>query len=201
MRRLIVATKNRNKLKEIMKILEKFSLDVVSTDDAGIDEDIEEYGSTFEENALIKARRVAKLTGEIALADDSGLEVDYLDGAPGVLSSRFLGKEASDEDKNNRILELMEGVPLEKRKARFICAIAVVFPEGGEFTVRGVCEGYISFKQEGSNGFGYDPIFYLPAYKMTVAQLAPHVKNLISHRAKALKLMVDKLRDYICTNT
>ena len=137
MKKFVVATKNQGKLKEIQEILAKLPFRVVSMVDEGITEDIEENGTTFEENALIKAREVHKMTGEIVMADDSGLEVDYLDGAPGVYSSRFAGENASDEDRNNKLLELLKDVPYEDRKARFVCAIAVVLPDGDEFTVKG----------------------------------------------------------------
>ncbi|HHX17869.1 MAG TPA: XTP/dITP diphosphatase [Clostridium sp.] len=194
MKKFIVATKNQGKLKEIQEILAKFPFQVVSMVDEGITKDIDESGTTFEDNALIKAREVHKITGEIVMADDSGLEVDYLDGAPGVYSARFAGENASDEDKNNKLLELLKDVPYEERKARFVCAIAVVLSNGEEFTVKGVCEGYIGFKPEGKNGFGYDPLFYVPEFNMTTAQMKPEQKHEISHRGKALRLMAEKLK-------
>ena len=161
----------------------------------GIDEDIEEYGSTFEENALIKAREVHKITGELVMADDSGLEVDFLNGAPGIYSSRFAGEGASDADRNNKLLQLLENVPFENRKARFVCAIAVILPDGSHFTVRGTFEGYIGLEPIGENGFGYDPLFYVPEYDKTAAQLEPSQKHEISHRGKALKLMLSELKE------
>jgi len=200
MERFIVASKNKGKLKEIQEILRDFPFEVLSMQDVGINEDIEEYGTTFEDNALIKARGVQKKTGGIVMADDSGLEVDYLNGAPGIYSSRFAGEGASDEDRNNKLLSLLEGVPFEKRKARFVCAIAVVLPDGEEFTVRGICDGYIGFKPEGKNGFGYDPLFFLPDYNMTTAQMEPKEKHKISHRGKALEMMVKELRKRLNTN-
>jgi len=200
MERFIVASKNKGKLKEIQEILRDFPFEVLSMQDVGINEDIEEYGTTFEDNALIKARGVQKKTGGIVMADDSGLEVDYLNGAPGIYSSRFAGEGASDEDRNNKLLSLLEGVPFEKRKARFVCAIAVVLPDGEEFTVRGICDGYIGFKPEGRNGFGYDPLFYLPEYNMTTAQMEPEEKHKVSHRGKALKLMVEELEKHLNIN-
>jgi len=200
MERFIVASKNRGKLKEIQEILRDFPFEVLSMQDVGINEDIEEYGTTFEDNALIKAREVQKKTGGIVMADDSGLEVDYLNGAPGIYTSRFAGEGASDEDINNKLLSLLEGVPFEKRKARFVCAIAVVLPDGEEFTVRGICDGYIGFKPEGKNGFGYDPLFFLPDYNMTTAQMEPKEKHKISHRGKALEMMVKELRKRLNTN-
>jgi len=193
MGKLIIATRNRGKLKEIKELLAELSLEVISMEDAGIYEDIEENGSTFEENALIKAREVLKITGEMVMADDSGLEVDFLDGAPGIYSSRFAGEGATDEDRNNKLLNLLKDVPYEKRTARFVCAVAVVFPGGKYFVIKGICEGYIAFKPEGQNGFGYDPLFYMPEFDMTMAQLGTEDKNKVSHRGKALKLMVEEL--------
>ena len=197
MKKFVVATKNQGKLKEIQEILAKLPFRVVSMVDEGITEDIEENGTTFEENALIKAREVHKMTGEIVMADDSGLEVDYLDGAPGVYSSRFAGENASDEDRNNKLLELLKDVAYEDREARFVCVIAVVLPDGDEFTVRGTCEGYIGFKPEGKNGFGYDPLFYVPEFNITTAQMEPEQKHKISHRGKALRLMAEELKKRI----
>lgn len=196
MRKFLVATKNKGKLKEIEEILAGLPFEVVSMEQAGIDKDIEEYGTTFEENAMIKAKELYRLTGEMVMADDSGLEVDYLNGAPGIYSARFAGEGATDEDKNKKLLELLEGVPFEKRSARFVCVIAVVFPDGRSFTVKGTCDGYIGFAPQGTNGFGYDPLFFLPEYNMTTAQLDPDEKNKISHRGKALKAMVEKLKKY-----
>ena len=200
MKRFIVATKNRGKLKEIREILADFPFEVVSMEEAGIDADIEEYGSTFEENAMIKARDVSGATGEIVMADDSGLEVDYLDGAPGIYSSRFAGEGATDGDKNNKLLRLLKDVPFENRKARFVCVIAVVFPNGSSFSVRGTCEGYIDLKPEGDNGFGYDPLFFMQDYNMTMAQMKTEDKNKVSHRGKALGLMVDELKRQLVFN-
>ena len=194
MKKFIVATKNKGKLKEIQEILSKFPFKVLSMSDEGIEIDIEEYGTTFEENALIKAREVHNMTGEIVMADDSGLEVDYLNGAPGVYSARFAGEQASDEEKNNKLLELLKDVPYEDRKARFVCAIAVVLSNGEEFIVKGICEGYIGFKPEGKNGFGYDPLFFMPEFNITTAQMEPDKKHEISHRGKALRLMVEELK-------
>lgn len=195
MKRFIAATKNKGKLKEIEEILIDFPFKVISMEEVGVSKEIEEYGSTFEENALIKAREVNKLTGEMVMADDSGLEVDFLNGAPGIFSSRFAGENATDEEKNNKLFLLLEGVPFEKRTARFVCVIAVVFPDGRDFTVKGTCEGYIGFKAEGENGFGYDPLFFLPDYNMTTAQMSSEEKHRISHRGKALRLMADKLHE------
>lgn len=200
MKKFVVATKNKGKLKEIAEILEGMDLEVISMEQAGVNEDIEEYGSTFEENALIKAKEVHKRTGELVMADDSGLEVDFLNGAPGIYSSRFAGEGASDTDRNNKLLELLKDVPFEKRKARFVCAIAVILPDGTNFTVRGTCEGYIAFEPVGTNGFGYDPLFFLPEYNKTAAQLEASKKHEISHRGKALKLMLAELKERLRVN-
>lgn len=195
MKKFIVATKNKGKIKEIEEILSGLPFEVISMEEAGITKDIEEHGSTFEENAHIKASEVFKLTGEIVMADDSGLEVDCLDGAPGIYSSRFAGENASDEDRNNKLLSMLEDVPFEKRRARFVCAIALILPDGKRFSIRESFEGYIGLKPEGTNGFGYDPLFYLPEYNMTAAQLQSQQKHEISHRGKALKKMVEILDD------
>lgn len=194
MRRFVIASKNKGKLKEIEEILKDLPFEVISMEDVGITKDIDEYGSTFEENALIKAREVYAASGEMVMADDSGLEVDYLDGAPGIYSSRFAGEGASDEDRNNKLLSLLKDVPFEKRKARFVCVIAVILPDGEEFTVKGTFEGYIGSGPEGTNGFGYDPLFFVPEYNMTAAQMESSKKHEISHRGKALKMMVDELK-------
>ena len=193
--RFVAATGNKGKLKEIKEILADFPLDVVSMGEAGIHDEIDETGKTFEENAVIKARYIAGLTNDIVIADDSGLEVDYLNGEPGIYSSRFAGEGASDEDKNSKLLRLLQGVPFEKRTGRFVCAVAVVFPDGRSFTVQGKCEGYIGEKPAGFNGFGYDPLFYVPGYEMTIAEMDTETKNSISHRGKALRMMVQELKN------
>lgn len=191
--RIIVATKNKGKLKEFEQLLGQFPCYVVSMSDAGIQDDIEENGSTFEENALIKAKSVWMVTGGTVLADDSGLEVDYLGGAPGVYSARYAGEGASDEDRNNKLLGALSTVDADKRTARFVCAIAAVFPDGSDLIVRGTCEGIISSEPIGSNGFGYDPLFYVPEFGLTIAQMSADIKNNISHRGNALRKMLDKL--------
>jgi len=197
MRNLIVATRNKGKYHEIKEILADMPFNVMSMEDMNLYVDIVENGKTFEENSLIKAREVCKLVNEIVIADDSGLEVDYLNGQPGIYSSRFGGENATDREKNKILLAMLEGVPFEKRKASFVCVIAVVYPEGNYFTVKGTCDGYIGFKPEGRNGFGYDPLFYMPEYGMTTAQMEPEEKHKISHRGKALKLMVEELKKSI----
>ncbi len=194
--KLIAATKNRGKLEEIAQILEQFPFNVVSMTEAGVTDDIEETGSTFEENALIKAKKVWEATGaaNIVLADDSGLEVDYLDGAPGIYSARYAGEGASDADRNRKLLGALAGVPADKRSARFVCAIAMVFPDGKYLVVRGTCEGMIAFEPKGSNGFGYDPLFYMPSIGTTIAQMDAETKNGISHRGNALRQLAEELK-------
>lgn len=195
-RKLIVATKNNGKLKEIKDILSDFDFEVISMLDAGIDKNIEEYGKTFEENAYIKAKALFDMVHEIVIADDSGLEVDYLNKAPGIYSARFAGENASDADRNNKLLSLLENVPFSKRTARFVCAVSVILSPNESFIVRGTCEGYISTSPLGENGFGYDPLFFVPEFNMTTAQMSPQDKHKISHRGKALTLMANTLKKY-----
>jgi XTP/dITP diphosphohydrolase len=197
MKKLIIASKNKNKVKEIKEILSDMNFDVVSMEDLNINIDIDETGNTFEENALLKAKGIFELCKEPVCADDSGLEVDYLDGAPGVYSARFAGENATDEDRNIKLLNKLEGVEFENRKARFVCSIAVILDENNYFTVKGTCEGYINNKPVGKNGFGYDPLFFIPKYNMTTAQMSPEKKHEISHRGNALKLMVKELKNKI----
>ena len=161
--------------------------------EAGVSADIVEDGKTFEENALIKARAICKLAGEMVLADDSGLEIDYLNKEPGIYSARYMGEDTSYHIKNKSLIDRLEGVPDEKRTARFVCAIAAVFPDGKELVVRGTVEGIIGYEEKGENGFGYDPIFYLPERGCTTAELPPEEKNSISHRGNALRLMKELL--------
>lgn len=189
MKKLIFATGNAGKMKEIRMILADLDYEIVSMKEAGIDIEIVEDGKTFEENALKKATAIMKETGTLVLADDSGLEIDYFDKAPGVYSARYLGEDTPYEIKNKIILERMEGVEEEKRTARFVCVIAAAFPDGTTKTVRGTIEGIIGHESRGENGFGYDPIFYLPEYGCTSAELSPEEKNKISHRGKALQQM------------
>lgn len=197
-RRIVFATGNENKMKEIRMILEDLGMPVISMKEAGAYVDAEENGSTFEENAMIKASAVSVLLPEdIVLADDSGLEIDCLDKAPGIYSARFAGTDTPYEIKNKMFLEKLQGVPEEKRTARFVCAIAAVFPGGVKKTLRGTMEGRIAEKAAGLNGFGYDPIFWLPEYGCTSAELAPEKKNEISHRGKALRAMKKKIEAYI----
>ncbi|MCQ2492315.1 MAG: RdgB/HAM1 family non-canonical purine NTP pyrophosphatase [Lachnospiraceae bacterium] len=189
MNKIIFATGNQNKLREIREIFADFDCEIVSMKEAGIDVDVEENGKTFEENALIKAKAIHELTGELVMADDSGLEVDYLDKAPGVESARWMGRDTSYDVKNQKLIDLLDGVPDEKRTARFVAAIAAVLPDGREFTLRGTMEGRIAYKIAGANGFGYDPIFFLPEYGCTSAEISPEEKNAISHRGKGLRMM------------
>ena len=187
-KRIVFATGNAHKMIEIRQILEDLGMPVISMKEAGVDPEIIEDGTTFEENALIKAREVAKLLpNDIVLADDSGLEVDALNKEPGIYSARYAGENTSYEIKNQLILDRVKDVPEEKRTARFACAVATVFPDGTEKVVRENMEGRIAYESAGANGFGYDPIFYLPEYGCTSAELSPEDKNAISHRGKALR--------------
>ena len=194
MKKIIFATGNEGKMKEIREILGDLDIELLSLKDAGIHVDIVEDGKTFEENAQIKARTICNLTGEIVLADDSGLEIDYLNKEPGIYSARYMGEDTSYHIKNEKLIERLEGVPDEKRTARFVCAIAAAFPDGTMKTVRATMEGRIGYKESGENGFGYDPIFYLPEYGCTSAELSMEEKNKISHRGKALRAIKDELR-------
>ena len=197
MEKIIFATGNQGKLKEIRMILKDLPVEIVSMKEAGIDINIDENGSTFEENAVIKAKAIMEKTGCLVLADDSGLEVDYMDKAPGIYSARFLGEDTSYDVKNNYILDRLKGVPDELRTARFVCAAAAVFPDGRTVTRRGTIEGIIGHKTAGSNGFGSDPIFYVPEFNCTTAQLDPEQKNAVSHRGKALRAIGEVIREYL----
>ncbi len=183
---LVVATGNRGKLEEFRKILPDY--EIVSMREAGFSEEIEENGTTFEENALIKARTVMEATGKTAIADDSGLMVDALGGAPGIYSARYAGENATDADLVKKLLGEMQDVPKEERGAAFVSVIAYVTPDGEEKTFRGECRGYIDFAPKGDNGFGYDPVFMVPAYGKTFAELEMEEKNVISHRGRALEI-------------
>lgn len=198
--RLIFATGNAGKMKEIRMIMEDLGLEILSMKEAGIRLDIEENGATYEENALIKARAVAKATGDLVLADDSGLEIDYLNLEPGVHSARYMGEDTSYRIKNANLIERLEGVPEEKRSARFVCAIAAVLPDGKELTTRATIEGRIGHEERGEGGFGYDPIFYVPELGKTTAELTGEEKNRVSHRGKALQLMKEELKKYESIN-
>lgn len=182
-------------MKEIKMIMEDTGYEILSMKDAGVSIDIEENGSSYEENALIKARAVAAVTGDLVLADDSGLEIDYLDKEPGIHSARYMGEDTPYSVKNANLISRLEGVEDEERTARFVCAIAAVLPDGRELTTRATIEGIIGYEEKGSNGFGYDPIFYVPEFQKTTAELTEEEKNLVSHRGKALQLMKKELEN------
>ncbi len=201
--RLIFATGNMGKMNEIREIMSDMDVEVLSMKEAGVFLDAEENGTTFMENAFIKARAVAKLVREkgieaIVLADDSGLVVDALGGEPGIYSARYLGKDTPYSIKNAKIIERLEGVPDEKRTARFVCAIAAVLPDGTEMSSEATYDGIIGYEEKGEHGFGYDPILYLPDRGVYSAELDPEEKNRISHRGKALVQMKGKLRELLC---
>ena len=194
MKKIVFATGNKDKLREIREIMADCEVEIVSMKEEGIDVDIVEDGSTFEENALIKAKAIAKHTDAIVLADDSGLEVDYLNKEPGVYSARYLGEDTSYDIKNKAIIDRLEGVEKEKRTARFVCAIAAALPDGSTLITRQTMEGYIGYEPDGENGFGYDPIFYLDEFGCSSAALSREQKNAISHRGKALRAMKELLK-------
>ncbi len=198
--KIVFATGNKGKIKEIQMILADLGVEVITMKDAGIAIDIEENGKTYEENALIKARAVAGHTNYIVMADDSGLEIDYLNNEPGIYSARYMGEDTSYRIKNANLIERLNGVEDEKRTARFVCAIAAVFPGGKEVTTRGIIEGQIGYEEKGSNGFGYDPIFYVPKFGKTTAELTEEEKNQVSHRGNALMLMKEELKKYANTD-
>lgn len=202
---IVFATGNAGKMKEIRMILDDIQIPVLSMKEAQIFTDIEENGTTFEENALIKATTILQELEKqgkkaIVLADDSGLEVDYLNKEPGIYSARYMGEDTSYHIKNANIIERLHGVPDENRTARFVCAIAIAFPDGSTKVTRATIEGQIGYEEKGENGFGYDPIFYLPEYKCYSAELSPDEKNKISHRGKALEQAKVFIRDYILIN-
>ena len=198
MKKINFATGNEGKMREIREILSDLPYEILSMKEAGLVSDPEENGETFEENALIKARALHEALGDqvvdtIVMADDSGLEIDALPDVLGVKSARFMGHDTDYVIKNKRILEMMEGVAEEKRSARFVAAIAAVFPDGREVTKRGVMEGRIGYEISGNGGFGYDPIFFLPEFNKTSADITAEEKNAISHRGKALRMMKEEL--------
>ena len=191
----VAATQNRHKIEEIEAITKEFDISIVSRQEAGVpDVEIAEDGTTFEENSYKKAYEIMKLSGMPAIADDSGLTVDALDGAPGVYSARFAGTDGDDRANNKKLLELMRDVPLEKRTARFVSVVTMVFPDGKTIVCRGECEGHVMFAETGDNGFGYDPLFRPEGYDVSFGQLPAEEKNRISHRAKALVLLREKLK-------
>lgn len=183
-RKVVAATGNKNKLREFTEILAPLGYQVIGLDELGINIDVEETGSTFEENSEIKAKAVMEITGMAALADDSGLVVDALNGEPGIYSARYC--EGTDEDRVNFLLKKLKDVPYEKRTARFVSAVTLCYPDGDVVCGRGECEGHITFEPKGKNGFGYDPVFYTDVYNKTLAEVTPDQKNRISHRGNAL---------------
>lgn len=193
---VVAATQNRHKIEEIEAITKEFDINIISRQEAGVpDIEIVEDGTTFEENSFKKAFEIMKLTGMPAVADDSGLAVDVLDGAPGIYSARFSGLDGDDKANNRKLLELLKDVTMEKRTARFVSVITLIFPDGKTIVCRGECEGHIMFEESGSNGFGYDPLFRPEGYEVSFGQLPAEEKNRISHRAKALILLREKLKE------
>ena len=195
MKKIIFATGNEGKMREVRMILQDLGVEILSLKEAGIAADVEENGTTFEENAVIKATEIMKMCGEIVLADDSGLEVDALNKEPGIYSARYMGHDTSYHIKNKSLIDRLEGKSGEERNARFVCVIAAACPDGRVFTTRGTMEGQIGYEERGENGFGYDPIFYLPEYGCYSAELPLEEKNKLSHRGKALRLMKEKLKE------
>ncbi len=194
MKTIIVATQNKGKVVEIKEMLHELECEVLTMGEAGLDREIEENGTTFEENAIIKAEALKAYTDAIILADDSGLEIDYLNKEPGVYSARYLGKDTPYALKNQIILDKLKEVPKDKRTARFVCAMAIAGKEIDTQVVRETIEGYISDEARGENGFGYDPIFFVPEYNLCTAEMSSEQKNEISHRGKALRRIKELLK-------
>lgn len=196
MKRTVIASKNKHKLEEIKAILKDFPLEIKAMDEVGLDGlEVVEDGETFEENSMKKAVEVMQASGSIAIADDSGLEVEAIDNQPGVYSARFSGEDATDKKNNEKLLDMLKEIPLEKRQGKFVSVISVAFPDGRKISVRGECPGIIGFEEKGENGFGYDPLFIVPEYNKTFAELQPDEKNRISHRARALEKLKEKFMD------
>ena len=195
METLVVASSNKHKIDEISKVTKKFGIQVISRDDAGIPKDleIEENGSTFEENSYIKAKAIMDICGKPTIADDSGLMVETLGGAPGVYSARFAGEDQNDERNNEKLKDLLKDVSYKDRRAKFVSVITLLFPDGRKIVARGECPGHIIEEERGNNGFGYDPLFVPEGYGSTFGMLSPEVKNEISHRALALKNLAKEL--------
>ena len=191
---IILATNNKSKVKEISEMMSGSDITFESLADAGINVEVEETGTTFEENALLKAREICKLSGKPTISDDSGLEIDALDGAPGIYSSRFMGEDTSYDIKNNALIEKLENVADPDRTARFRCCMALVLPDGREFVTEGAMEGIIAREPKGINGFGYDPILFIPEYNRTSAELSSEEKNNISHRGETLRKMIEVIK-------
>ena len=197
MKKIVFATGNQGKLREVKKILADLNVDIVSMKEEGIQIDVDENGTTFAENAQIKATAIGAHTDAIVLADDSGLVIDALNGEPGIYSARYLGEDTSYRIKNQNLIDRLEGVPDEKRTARFVCAIAAALPDGAVLHTEGTIEGIIGYEERGENGFGYDPIFCVPKLGKTTAELSDDEKNASSHRGSALEKMKVLLREYI----
>ncbi len=197
MTEIIFATGNAGKAREVAMMFADMDVHVQTLKEAGIDVEVIEDGKTFMENAIIKATTIAKHTDKIVLADDSGLVIDYLNGEPGIYSARYMGEDTSYDIKNHNLLERMEGVPEKERSARFVCAMAAVMPDGEIVKTEGVMEGIIGYQLAGENGFGYDPIFYLPEFGASSAEISPEQKNAVSHRGKALRMMQEELQKRI----
>ena len=194
-KKIIFATTNEGKMAEIRMIMSDLNVELYSLKDMNIDTHIEETGTTFEENAIIKAKTICQMTGQMVMADDSGLEVDYMDKAPGVYSARYLGEDTPYSIKNQTILDNLKDAKGDERSARFVCAIAAAFPDGRVITTVATIEGLIADRERGENGFGYDPLLYVPEYDMTTGEMEVELKNKISHRGKALELMKEKLKN------
>ena len=193
---VIIASKNKGKIKEFQQFFSKYEITVKSLLDLNEDIEINETGKTFEENALIKARAISMAYQCPALGDDSGLEVEALNNAPGIYSARYAGVHGDDRLNNEKLLSELKDVPLHKRQARFVCSLALVVPNAQEWVVRGECEGFITHEAKGKHGFGYDPVFYIPSYKQTMAELSPEQKECISHRGDALRKLGQYLGAY-----
>ena len=196
MKQIVLASTNQGKVREVAMMVQDMGIEIVPLSETAFQGEIEETGTTFEENAIIKAMQVAKTLGIPALADDSGLEIDYLNKEPGIYSARYLGEDTPYSVKNANLINRLEGVPDEERTARFVCAIAAVLPDGRELTTLATIEGRIGYEEKGANGFGYDPIFYVPRFDKTTAELTEEEKNQVSHRGKALQLMKEELKKY-----
>jgi XTP/dITP diphosphohydrolase len=189
---ILIATNNLGKVKEIKDILSICKIKILTMKDFSHLPKIEEDGKTYQENAFKKARKISEYTGKICLADDSGLEIDYLKGKPGIYSSRWGN---SDEERINKVLKLLENVPINKRNAKFVCVAVLFFPDGKTYIVKEECDGIIGFQPKGEHGFGYDPIFLVPEYEKTFAELGDKIKNQISHRGKAMRRMIDIINE------
>lgn len=194
---IVLATRNEGKLREIEDLLKGLDVEIISLRDIPQAPDVRECGSSFRENALMKAEAIASFTKKVTIADDSGLEVDALNRKPGVYSARFTGENASDDENNKELLRRLEGVPISKRCATFRCAIAIVSPGGKKSIIEGECRGVIQFEEKGRFGFGYDPLFFVPEFEKTFAELAPEIKNKISHRARAMEKLRRILKEFL----